>query len=428
MDSALIFKEFVENLTIENNDSIENRFATITKRLNTDFHNIDSSSDNGLYIGSYGRNTAIDGISDLDLIFVLPDDLYSQYNNRVGNKQKDLLQDVKNSIQKTYSQSIVRGDGQVVVVEFTNDYIEVCPAFQELDGSFTYPDSNNGGSWKRTDPLPEAEIIESHDLTYNGNLINLCRIVRAWKNKCGVVINGLLIDTFVFNFFIENPEYKDCLFSEYSDLLREFFHYLKEINTDRKYWYAPGSNQKVYKKNSNFKSKAKKAHKNIEEAISKDSNATVYEIWRKVFGKYFPYPKAAKTESRNYTANEEYIENSYPLNIQYYLRIDCQVSQNGDRTDLLRNMIRLKKNKKLRFFIDVNDVPQPYDVLWKVKNEGLYADEHHSLRGQIISSNAPNNVRSENSSFDGAHYVECYIIKNGYCVARDRIDVPISDF
>jgi hypothetical protein len=36
-------------------------------------------------------------------------------------------------------------------------------------------------------------------------------------------------------------------------------------------------------------------------------------------------------------------------------------------------------------------------------------------------------IEKENSNFEGAHFVECYIIKDGFCVARDRIDVPISD-
>ena len=33
----------------------------------------------------------------------------------------------------------------------------------------------------------------------------------------------------------------------------------------------------------------------------------------------------------------------------------------------------------------------------------------------------------EHSDFKGEHVVECYIVKNGIVVARDRIDVPISN-
>lgn len=427
MDIEQSFKLFLDNIKIQNQQNIENRFSAIIKRLNTDFHDIDSTTENGLYIGSYGRNTAINGISDLDLIFVLPDNLYSKYNNREGNKQSQLLQDVKSSISKTYSKSIVRGDGQVVVIEFSNDYIEVCPAFLENDGSFTYPDANKGGKWKKTNPIPESSEMNNFDKKCNGNLINLCRIIRAWKNKFGVKISGLLIDSLVYNFFLSNPDYKSISLKQYDILILNFFDYLKNLDDDRSYWYAPGSNQHVYKKNSNFKSKAKKAYKIVEEAISKNENKRVYEIWRKLFGKTFPYPQTINESSYNYTSNEQYIEDRYPINISYKLRIDCEVTQAGFRKELLRTVKFLRKNKDLIFYITDTDVPRPYEVLWKVKNEGEVAYQRNCLRGEILESNKGDDKRKEKSNFEGAHFVECYIIKDKFCVARDRIDVPISN-
>ncbi|MBP0611505.1 hypothetical protein J8J42_00400 [Chryseobacterium sp. cx-311] len=427
MDIKQTFQDFSTNLVVNNQDNIENRFGLITQRLNEDFHDIKSKSENGVYVGSYGRDTAINGVSDLDLIFILPDSLYSQYNNREGNKQSQLLQDVKNSINKTYPNSKVRGDGQVVVLKFTKDHIEVCPCFLESDGTFTYPDSNNGGSWKKTNPTPEAKEIFSYDKRCNGNLILLCRYVRAWKNKCGVKIGGLLIDTFVYNFFKSESKYEKYNYEKHDLLIRDFFEYLKNIDDNRRYWYALGSKQHVYKKNSNFKSKARKAFKNVEEAIEKNENDTVYEIWRKVFGKAFPYPQSIKESSYNHSTEEEYIEDRFPLNITKNLRIDCKVSQAGFRTELLREVKFLSKKKELLFYIDKTDVIPPFEVLWKVKNEGEIAKQRNCLRGQIITPNKDLNRRKENSNFEGAHFVECYIIKDEYCVARDRIDVPISN-
>lgn len=429
MDIKQTFQDFSNNLVVSNQESIENRFGLITQRLNEDFHGIKSKTENGVYVGSYGRDTAINGISDLDLIFILPDNLYNQYNNRLGNKQSQLLYDVRNSIKKTYSSSDVRGDGQVVVVDFKSngDYIEVCPCFLESDGSFTFPDSNNGGSWKKTNPSPEAKEISSYNQKCNGNLISLCRYVRAWKNKCGVKIGGLLIDTLVYNFFNEDSKYEVYTYEQHDLLIRDFFEYLKNLDDNRKYWYAPGSNQHVYKKNSNFKSKAKKALNNVQEAIEKNDNKTVYEIWRRVFGKAFPYPQSIKESSYNYSTEEEYIEDTYPLNIINNLRIDCVVSQAGFRTELLRQVKFLRKKKELNFFIDNTDVIPPYEVLWKIKNEGEIAKQRNCLRGQIVQPNKDHNKRKESSNFEGAHFVECYIIKDGFCVARDRIDVPISD-
>lgn len=45
-------------------------------------------------------------------------------------------------------------------------------------------------------------------------------------------------------------------------------------------------------------------------------------------------------------------------------------------------------------------------------------------RGQIIKDNK--RIHHETTKFFGPHYVECYLIKNGICVAKDRIDVPIG--
>ena len=48
------------------------------------------------------------------------------------------------------------------------------------------------------------------------------------------------------------------------------------------------------------------------------------------------------------------------------------------------------------------------------------------MRGEIINSNKNLTMRHESADFSGPHYMECYIIKNGVVVARDRIDVPIE--
>lgn len=429
MDTSKIFNEFLDNIKVENAEDIIKRFKKITKRLNTDFHEIEKDDENSLYVGSFGRDTAINKISDLDINFIMPDNCFTSYDNRESNGQSALLQDVKKSLEKTYSQSKVRGDGQVVVIEFTNDFIEVCPVFQENDGSFTYPDSNKGGSWKKTDPQPEIDEIEAFDLQTNGNLKALCRMSRAWKNKMGVKIGGLLIDTLVYNFLKSDEKYHTYTYNEYDFLVRDFFEYLKDLDDDRTYWHSPGSNQQVYKKKSNFKSKSKKAFKIVEEAISNSENDDVYEDWQKVFGKVFPYPQNLYESSTNYTSNEQFIEQFYPINIKYKLRLNCEVSQNGFRLMFLRDLIdRLRKKKKLRFFIEFTDVPEPYDVLWKVKNEGQIAKSLNNFRGEVIRSNSGSSERTETTSFEGEHFVECYIIKDGFCVARDRIDVPISNF
>lgn len=426
MNISAVFNEFLGNLVINNKEEISGRYINITKALNKKYYNIDSGTLNSYQVGSYGRKTAVKGISDLDMIFILPPEEFKRFNSYSGNGQSALLQEVKTTISMTYSKTNIRGDGQVVVVRFKNYIIEVCPVFQLPDGSFKYPDSNNDGSWKITNPIPEIKELHDYNQITNSNLKKLMKMARAWKNKCGVKIGGLLIDTLCYEFFKKNEKYHTSTYSNYDLLLKDFFEFLKNYDTDRVYWLAPGSNQKVYKKKSNFISKAKKAYVNVVDAIEKNENNTVYTIWKKVFGYPFPYPQSIKESDLNYTPKEEFIEDICPVDISNNLRIECEVKQDGFRTELLRKIGVLKVNKKLKFYIENTDVEKPYIVKWKVKNEGVVAKAQNNLRGQILDDFGEE-IRNENTNFVGSHFVECYIIKNDICVARDRIEVPISN-
>ncbi|MEI8378007.1 MAG: nucleotidyltransferase, partial [bacterium] len=55
------FQKLLKNLRTTNNESVTNRYKTITKRLNKDFWGSESEIDHSRYVGSYGRGTAIKG-------------------------------------------------------------------------------------------------------------------------------------------------------------------------------------------------------------------------------------------------------------------------------------------------------------------------------------------------------------------------------
>ena len=52
--------------------TISYRYKRITKQLNKDFWSTESGTSHSLYVGSYGRDTAANGVSDLDVAFTLP--------------------------------------------------------------------------------------------------------------------------------------------------------------------------------------------------------------------------------------------------------------------------------------------------------------------------------------------------------------------
>lgn len=286
------FSTFCANIKVQDGGTISTRYKNITRRLNSNYWTTTSDTAYSLYVGSYGRNTAIQGISDLDMIFQLPYSVYEQYNNYSGNGQSALLNAVKTSIEKTYSTTSIRADGQVILVPF-NDGItfEVVPAFINKDDSFTYPDSNNGGRWRTTNPKPEIEAIRARNAVCNGNLILLCRMMRSWKNKWNVPIGGLLIDTLAYQ-FIESYTYRDKSYLYYDFFCRDFFKWMAEQDENQEYWKAPGSGQYVYGKGL-FQYKANRCYNISLEAIAHETASPKQEWsakqkWRDIFGNSFP--------------------------------------------------------------------------------------------------------------------------------------------
>ena len=286
------FSTFCANIQVQDGGTISNRYKKITRRLNTDFWNTESNTSHSLYVGSYGRKTAIQGFSDLDMIFRLPSDLYKQYDDHVGNGQSSLLQAVRKSLQKTYSSTSIGADGQVIQISFTDKItFEIVPAFVNNGGSFTFPDANNGGRWRITDPKPEIEAIRTRNKDSNSNLIPLCRMMRAWKSNLGVPMGGLLIDTLAYQ-FIDTWRHKNESYSYYDLMCMDFFDFMANQDKEQEYWKAPGSGQFVFSKGL-FQWKAKRCYNIALEAIKCETSNpkkewTAKQKWRKIFGSAFP--------------------------------------------------------------------------------------------------------------------------------------------
>lgn len=430
------FETFVNNLVPDNISDMEKTVGEIAKKLNKNYYGLDGDTTSHMYtVGSVGRETSIKGVSDLDILFDLPDEVFKKFDAYKEKGQSSLLQEVKGVLKDRYPNTDISGDGQVVVINFNKYTVELVPGFKQSDDRFKYPDTNNGGSWKYTDPLPEiAESKKTAEETDN-NFKYIANMLRAWKNKQSFKFGGLLIDTLTYNFLNSNETYKTIEFDDYLSMAKDLFSYLKDLKEDQSYWYALGSNQQVYNSgNGKFIRKAKKAYNKTKDLTeeSEDLNTKL----REVFGNQFPKAESiTETASLNKTYNlynykdtEQFIEDMFPIDIRYDITLECNVTQNGWRPNLLSLILRnkqwLSKDKSLEFFIKDINIKGTYDIYWKVKNEGDVAKNKNCIRGQIVKTNQK--TKFEHTDFRGEHYVECYIIQNDVCVARERIDVPID--
>src|SRR5688500_18324077 len=107
MSVADTFSEFVANLAIDNYETISLRYGELTAAINKTFRDTESKTANALQVGSFGRNTGIKGISDLDMLYLMPKGKWDEYKD---NKQSKLLQDVRAAIRARYPNTQVRVD------------------------------------------------------------------------------------------------------------------------------------------------------------------------------------------------------------------------------------------------------------------------------------------------------------------------------
>ncbi len=428
------FSTFLTNIKLDNDDQLQSRYSEITLKLNKRFRNSDSTTANRLQVGSYGRYTGIKGISDLDMLYIMPNYLWDDYKNDPAK----LLRHTRDALKERYPKTDITYDTLIVIVNFGNFKFEVQPVFEiELeDGSiaYKYPYTKNGGSYRVTKPRHEQAEMTRFRNEYGDTHRRLCKIMRSWINNVGLKMGGLLLDTLAYNFMKDDEDVARTSLSHFDELCRDFFEFLMN-EPARDHYQALGSGQDV-KVKKKFHSKAKDAYTIACDAISATDEEDRHDKWRDIFGKNFPKAESTTTNKSSncrvvhFDDNEQFIEDIYSINIQGSLKIDCEIKSNGFRekflSQILREHLHIGRIRSLDFFIEKCDIEEPFNVRWKVRNVGAEAKRRNCLRGEILYPNIRNSTsRHETADFTGPHYVECYIIKNGYVVARDRINVPI---
>lgn len=247
-------------------------------------------------VGSYAKNTSVRPPSDLDIFLVLPDSIYRKYTSfayMYRNAQSELLQEVKEKVQKNYVMTKIKADGQVVIAPFASSFsVEIVPAFLKQHGGYMICDTNNGGSWKNVDPVGEKFAISSSNSTTNGNTVRLVKMIKCWKQECNVSLKSFCIEILVQN-FLKSYQYRDKSSVYFDWMVRDFFEYLVGFGKSPLSFYGitiyhPTTYESI-NIGSEWHSKAEMALLRSKKAIEYgDTYPTLALIeWKKIFGDWF---------------------------------------------------------------------------------------------------------------------------------------------
>lgn len=283
------FTQFHRNLSLtvlQHADGLTKRNGVV-RCLNGHYYGVISDTDHSFLIGSWGKNTAIRPPRDVDLYFILPYDVYHRFQSYLWNRQSALLQEVKDVLADTYPDTDMRGDGQVIVVRFETYSVEVVPAVRLTNGHYWICNTNEGGSYKETDPWAEVNHIEVMDKANNCNLRPLIRMLKSWQAFCSVPIESYQLELLAAHFLGQSPwRLNDFFWFDW--ITRDFFAYFYDRAISSV--VVPGTSETIYLGNA-CQSRAETAYYRAEKACRYEESNQIEaagEEWQKIFGLQIP--------------------------------------------------------------------------------------------------------------------------------------------
>jgi hypothetical protein len=337
-----------------------------------------------------------------------------------------------------------------VRVKYANEcHVDVVPyvVFESGREMIINRDTNE---FEDTNPVGFTEWIQEKDALTNGNLRKAIRLLKYLRDHCGTFkLKSVLLTTLVGNVVEQwrtyDPDY-------YKDVPTTLLHLVEDLDEFlQSNWTKPSiadpscpsttfNHRWTDSQYLSFRSRINDLAPKIRLAYDATTVAESITKWSDVFGSAFPtsvvtsssasVAQSGTSHRARRAPRESFIEEMFPVEAQYSLRLMCEVSaprqlNRAQRRALGARAGRVPKYRELQFRMLDTNVSEPYEVYWKVRNHGAEAETKRALRGEI-TKDAGQRTKTESTLYAGQHYVECYVVKNGICVAQAREPVIIS--
>lgn len=283
------FRDFNEdlNLTREQLDDGIGKAVRVTQALERAYNGRVADRPPLLIVGSWGKGTQVRPSADIDIMVQFASAVLQRFEARTGNRQSQLLQEVKAFLLNAYPQTDMRGDGQVVMVQFNTITVEVVPVFDLPGGQYLMPDTNDGGRWKAVDPAAQIAMIEDIDTRTNGNTRILTKMIKTWKREKNVPLKSYVIELLVAE-FMSTYKYAQQDHYYYDWFVRDFLKAL--VSKAGTGLLIPGTGEWVWL-GDEWLSRARTALAAAETACEwerLDYDVTAGQEWQTIFGTRIP--------------------------------------------------------------------------------------------------------------------------------------------
>ncbi len=286
------FKQFAENirLTLIQEQEAKTKYDGVCQKLHSSYYETNYDGSTKFLFGSYKTKTNIRPFTpeqDVDVLFKIPDETYKKFKDYDGNGPSALLQEIRGYLKEKYTTTDkIKAWGKVVLVQFAENAhnIEVLPAHEEADNSFTIPNTANGGSWEKFNPREQIDIFQASNKLTKELTGDMIRMLKSWvHNTASLVYTSYYLQKDVINFL--SIKYKiGAEYSVYSNVMKDWFQYLVNNGNEPICSHAKTALDRANKA-CNFENEGK-----LKEAADE---------WRKIFGTEFPVAKNTENSDSN---------------------------------------------------------------------------------------------------------------------------------
>jgi hypothetical protein len=396
--------------------------------------------------GSYKRQTAVGDIKDVDVVILTNFDIYEPEHTpaKVLRKLKAALARCYDDPDNPeYQRRSIRVDDPLPDESDAELTLDIIPAvvLNGDENALWVPDRDQA-AWIQSHPKGHLQYVNdlNADDYSNGRFVPLAKIMKWWwKYQCAVrqpnAVRPKPKGFWVECLTAENFDPKKTSFAE------QFITTLESVLSKygSKPIYVPllkdpGLPMQTIKTSMDtnefgvFMTAVSECLDVAKQALEEEDPVTSSEIWREVFGDEFPLYDKEETEESHKAAlavrldDFSHIE---PLRWRidqarrYKVRIDAHLYNDAKTLRLggiNSNGRLIQSGLRIRYKAWTN-APQPFEIYWQVVNTGAHARRANGLRGKLFADGV---IRWESTLYTGKHWIQCFVVKDGVCVARSE--------
>ena len=378
---------------------------------------------NSYLSGSYAKKTFIRPRKDSDGCDI---DIIVETNHSNNDSPYTVLCELRDAILERNCYNEVKVQSHSVGIEMASFHIDVVPLAEGDDG-ILYIGSKDDGSWKQTNPKGHISWSTEVNQNFSDKYKPLVKIMKWWRREnCpewnkfpkGITLEKMIAD----NLRESELTIEESVMQTMANLAEAYTECTEACCVP---FIAdpvlPNNNLAAKYKVENFSGFISKLNEHLTLLANEGtSNST----WKKILGNNFP----SENSKSNMTSLANSIAREAALSVKHRQRLNFPMQApkpnatvtatvtlpSGESFELTNDGPSLPKGTKIVYRVNCGPLKNGV-VKWQITNTGEEAMQV-CRRGGFEPPNEGKTSRREETAYTGKHYVQCFIVRKGYCM------------